>query len=145
MRSIGNAWSALGQTPPSRRGCQTGLVVVGVAAIAAASAFSSLTDATATNPAASFVQARAMVTTYSPAPTAEENQAAAASPPTILPASRESSASPAKPPRDVDRKSTVWNEREWWKGDRQRRSRNTYWQRSVHARALFPGSISSQR
>lgn len=145
MRSIGNAWSALGQTPASRRGRQTALVVVGVAAIAAASAFSSLTDATATKPAASLVPARAMVTTFSPAPTAEDNQGAAASPPTTVPAPRESSASPAKPPRDVDRKSTVWNEREWWRSDRQRRSRNTYWQRSAHARALFPGSISSER
>ena len=145
MRSIGNAWSALCQTPTLRRGRQTALVVVGVAAIAAASVLSSLTDATAINPAASFAPARAMLTTLLPALTAEENQGAAASLPTTAPASREQSASPAKPSREVDRKLTVWNEREWWKGDRQKRSRNGYWPRSAHARVLFPGSISSER
>jgi len=146
MRSIGNAWSALGQTPPTlRRGHQTALVVASVAAIAATSVFSSLSDATATNPAALFAPVRAMLTTFAPAPTAEEKKQAATSPPMTAPAVREPSASPAKQSRQVERKPTVWNEREWWKDDRQKRSRNVYWPRSAHARVWFPGSISSER
>jgi len=147
MRSIGNSWPELGQTPTLRRGRQTALVVIGVAAIASVSVISSLIDATATRSVASFVPVRAMVTEerFSPAPTAEGNQGAAASPSTIAPAVRQPLAAPAQLPRQANQKSNVWNDREWWKGDRQRRSRSAYWQRSAHARVSFPGSISSER
>jgi hypothetical protein len=146
MRSIGNSWSALGQAPTLRHRREIALVAVGVVAIASASAILSLVDVAAIKPDASFVPARAIITDTRPSTLkAEGVQAATPQSPTL--AVREPVAVPPEPPPipgEATQKSNVWNERVW-RGDRQRRSRGVYWQRSAHTRLLSQGSISSER
>ena len=147
MRSIGNSLSDLGQAPTLRHRREIMLVAIGVAAIAGASVILSLVDVAATKPDASFVPARAIVTDTRPStPTAEGDQAATPQSSTAILSAREPVAAPPEPsPSEAAQKSDVSSDREWRRGDRQRRSRGVYWQQSVHTRLLSQGSISSER
>ena len=147
MRSIGNSWSELGQAPTLRHRREIALVAIGVVAVASASVILSLLDVAATKPHASFVPARAIITDTRPStPTAEGDQAATPQSPTTTLSVREPVVAPLEPsPSEAAQKSDVSSNREWRKGDRQRRSRGVYWQRSAHTRLLSQGSISSER
>jgi hypothetical protein len=146
MRSIGNSWSDLGQAPTLRHRREIALVAIGVVAIASASVILSLVDVAATKPDASFVPARAIIMDTRPStPTAGGDQATTPQSSTTLSVS-EPVAEPPKPsPSEAAQKSEVSSDREWRRGDQQRRSRRVYWQRSAHTRLLSQGSISSER
>jgi hypothetical protein len=140
MRSIGNSWSVLGQAPTLRHRHEIALAVIGVVAIASVSVILSLVDVAATKPNASFVPARVIITDTRPStPKSEGDQAATPQSPTTALSVRE------PPPSEAAQKSDVSNDRERWKGDRQKRSRGVYWQQSAHSRLLSQGSISSER
>jgi hypothetical protein len=147
MRSIGNSWAVLGQAPTWRHRREIALAAIGVVLIAGASVILSLVDAAATKPDVSFVPVRAIIADTRPStgPTAEGDQAAAPRSSTAALPVREPETSPTEPSREALQKSDVWNERKWWKGDQQKRSRGAYWQRSAHVRLLSWGSISSER
>jgi hypothetical protein len=147
MRSIGNSLSDLGQAPTLRHRREIMLVAIGVAAIAGASVILSLVDVAATKPDASFVPARAIVTDTRPStPTAGGDRATTPQSSTTTLSVSEPVAEPPKPsPSEASQKSEVSSDREWRRGDQQRRSRGVYWQRSAHTRLLSQGSISSER